>query len=342
MKAIVKFGPNAGDVKYTDMPMPKPEQGRALIKVKNAGICHTDITIINNEYKGRKPVPIPIILGHEGAGIIEELYSTNSCFKKGDRVAFEPLSGCSSCLNCKSGNYNMCTDWDHIGITYNGTFAEYIAIPETSIHKLPDEVSLSEAAVLEPLALTVRSLENIRPVLGDVAAIVGPGPIGLLHVQALKASGCRVIVIGLNQDEYRLKLASLIGADHVINASLTDPVSGVYDYTNGRGADIVIETASSPAALKTAFDLIGVKGRLSSFGLYPEVTIKYLDILRKGITVYGDVAMVSRHFAKAINWLKNKHVSTGHIISETVTLEDGIKAFEKMKLGNVSKIIIEM
>lgn len=342
MKALVKYSNKPGEIKCMDVPKPELECEKALIKMKSAAICHTDVMILNNEYKGRKPVPVPIILGHEGTGIVEEVYSKNCIFKPGDRVAFEPLSGCRRCNNCKKGYTNMCTDWDHIGITCDGTFAEYVAVPERCLHKLPDEISFSDAALLEPMGLTARSIENVKPVLGDIAAVVGPGPIGLVHVQALKASGCKVIVIGLEQDKYRLKVAEELGADLVINGSKINPLEAVNEYTGNQGVDIVIETASSPKALNTALEIAGAKARVSAFGLYPEVTVKFLDILRKGLIIYGDVGMVSRHLEKGINWLKNGDISAKPLISHRFKLEEGAEAFKNIKGGDVIKAIFEM
>ena len=341
MKAVVKYGRKREELACKDVPVPELTYDKVLVKLKSAAICHTDVMIVNGDYKGRKPVPIPIVLGHEGAGVVEQV-SENSSYKAGDRVSFEPLSGCRVCSNCRNGNCNLCTDWAHVGITCDGVFAEYVAIPETSLHILPDEVSFSDAALLEPLGLTARSLENVKPVLGDVAAVIGPGPIGLLHVQALKASGCKVIVIGLEQDKFRLDTAKKLGADLIINASKTDPVKAVNEYTNFLGADIVIETASSPKALCTAIDIIGSKGRLSAFGLYPEATVKFLNILRKGVTIYGDVGMLSRHFEKAIKWLKNADVSTAPLISHRFKLEEAAQAFEALHHAGVIKVIFEM
>ncbi|MGI6777410.1 MAG: zinc-dependent alcohol dehydrogenase [Acetivibrionales bacterium] len=342
MKALVKCSDGPEEIKYKEVPKPELECEKVLVKVKSAAICHTDVMIINNEYKGRKPVPIPLILGHEGAGIVEETYSKNSIFKAGDRVAFEPLSGCRKCNNCKNGYTNMCTDWDHIGITCDGVFAEYVTIPERTIHKLPDEINFSDAALLEPTGLTARSIENVKPVLGDIAAVIGPGPIGLLHVQALKASGCKVIVIGLEQDKYRLKVAEELGADLVINGSKVDPCESVNEYTNCQGVDIVIETASSPKALNTAFEIAGAKARVSAFGLYPEATVKFLNILRKGLTIYGDVGMLPRHFEKGIKWMKNGDILAKPLITHRYKLEEGVEAFRNLKNGNVIKAIFEM
>ncbi len=342
MKAIVKYDGNPGSLAVKDVPVPEPGPGEVLLKIKATGICHTDITILMNEYKGRKPVPIPVILGHEGAGVVAETGPGANCFKKGDRVAFEPLSGCGHCFNCKNGDKNMCTDWEHVGITCDGTFAEYLVVPETSVHLLPDTVSFADAAFLEPIGLTVRSIEHVKPMVGDVAAVVGPGSIGLFHVQALKAAGTKVIVVGLAQDKYRFEIAKTLGADYIINGSEANIQDEVKKITKGRGADIVIETASSPKALVTAYDIVGTRGRISTFGLYPEATIKPIDILRKGVTIYGDVALLTRHFVRAIRWVEDRKVLAEPLITKRFSLDQAREAIDELDKGHTVKVLFEL
>ncbi len=160
------------------MPAPKPGAGQVLIRVKATGLCYTDMSILKGEYKGRKPVPIPVIMGHEASGVVAEVGPGVTTVKAGQRIGFEVLSGCGKCVNCRSGYKNMCTDWHHLGITGDGTFAEYVVQDETLVYPLPDNVDFADAALLEPLSLTVRSLEHVKPFVGESAVIIGPGTVG--------------------------------------------------------------------------------------------------------------------------------------------------------------------
>ncbi|HUI69510.1 MAG TPA: alcohol dehydrogenase catalytic domain-containing protein, partial [Spirochaetia bacterium] len=160
MKAIVKTDQTAGSFAVEDVPVPTAGPGQVLIKVKSTGLCYTDMSILKGEYKGRKPVPIPVIMGHEAAGIVTEVGKGVDTLRAGQRVGFEVLSGCGKCPNCRSGNKNMCTDWSHLGITEDGTFAEYVVQHESLVHPLSDTIDFADAALLEPLSLTVRSLEH--------------------------------------------------------------------------------------------------------------------------------------------------------------------------------------
>ena len=131
----------------------------------------------------------------------------------------------------------MCTSWTHLGITRDGTFAEYLTVPAFAAFKVPDSVSMIDAACIEPINLAVRTFEHIKPQLAETVAIVGPGAIGLFHVQAFKAAGAaKIIVIGLDQDAKRFEMAKNLGADHIINGSKSDVVKEVRDLTGGLGA----------------------------------------------------------------------------------------------------------
>jgi threonine dehydrogenase-like Zn-dependent dehydrogenase len=343
VKAIVKYEDTPGAVKVMDRPKPVVGARDVLIAIKATGICYTDMSIIKGEYKGRKPVPIPVILGHEGSGTVAETGRDANGFKAGERVAFEALNGCGRCLNCRNGFKNMCTDWTHVGITCDGTFAEFLAVPDVMVHKLPDSVSFADAAVLEPLSLVVRSLEHVQPIPGETAVVIGPGSVGLLHLQALKASGVdKVIVIGIEKDRQRFKVAESLGADRIVYSDKEDPVKAVMDATGGLGADVVIETANHPMVWDYMLDIVAARGRISTFGLYPEARIKPLALLRKGATIYGDVALLSRHFIRAIRWLETKKVSGEKLITKRFALDQMEEAFKVFRAGETIKVLFEV
>ncbi|UCF99552.1 MAG: alcohol dehydrogenase catalytic domain-containing protein [Spirochaetaceae bacterium] len=343
MKAIVKTDQKAGSFAVKDIPVPKPKAMEVLIQIKATGLCYTDMSILNGQYKGRKPVPIPMIMGHEGAGIIAEVGAEVSTLEVGQRVGFEALGGCGRCYNCRTGNKNMCTDWNHIGITYDGTFAEYMVIPESLLHVLPDDVEFADAALLEPLGLVVRSIEHIQPVIGESAVIVGPGTVGLLHLQALIAAGVsKLIVVGLDVDKFRFGIAEKLGATHIVNGSKEDPVDAVLNITDGLGADIVVETASSPKVWDFLLDIVAAKGRISPFGLYPESGFKPLALIRKGVTIYGDVAFLQRHFIRAIRWLESGKVSGQALVTKRFSLDQAQEAFDAFKHKETVKCLFEL
>jgi threonine dehydrogenase-like Zn-dependent dehydrogenase len=343
MKAIVKTSAEAMAYAVKDMPAPKPGAGQVLIRVKATGLCYTDMSILKGEYKGRKPVPIPVVLGHEASGVVAEVGAGVTTAKVGQRIGFEVLSGCGKCVNCRSGYKNMCTDWHHLGITCDGTFAEYVVQHETLVYPLPDNVDFADAALLEPLSLTVRSTEHVKPAVGESAVIIGPGTVGLLHLQALKAAGVtKLIVIGLEADKIRFGIAEKLGATQIVNASVENPVDAVMQGTGGKGADILIETASSPKVWDYLLDLMAAHGRMSVFGLYPQAQISPLALIRKGVTIYGDVAFLSRHFMRAIDWLASGKVSGKALVTKRFSLDQAAEAFEAFKNKETVKCLFEV
>lgn len=343
MKAIVKATEQAGSLALVDVPIPEPGPGQVLVQIRSASVCYSDVSILNNKYIGRKPVPIPLVMGHEGSGVIAALGPGVTQCEVGQRVAVEPIAGCGHCSACQTGFKTMCADWRHIGITCNGTFAEYVCVSVEQAHRIPDSLSFAEAALLEPLALVVRSLEQSKPLVGETVAILGPGALGIMHLLAYKAAGAStVILVGLDNDRPRLDIARELGADHVVNIDRQDPVQAILDVTNKRGADIVVETANSPKATQMAFNVAGPRGRVVLFGLYPEATISPVKMLRNGLTVYGDVGAISRQFLTAIRWMESGKVNVRPLISKRFSLTQCVEAFEVLRRCETVKIVFEM
>jgi threonine dehydrogenase-like Zn-dependent dehydrogenase len=343
MKAIIKPNQEAGSLEVKELPIPEPGSGEVLVKMEAAGICYSDVMILTNKYKGRVPVPIPIIMGHEGAGVVVETGKGVVHVKAGDKVGLNPLWGCGRCENCLNGYPNMCMAWRHLGITCDGTFAEYRVLPSFVAYRLPDSVSMIDAAFLEPISLTVRTLDHIKPRLGDTVAIIGPGSIGMFHLQAFKSAGASItIVIGLDQDTKRFEIAQKLGADYIVNGSKEDVVTRVKEMTHGLGADIVVETANHPSTVPLAINLAAAKGRVVLFGLYPEATLSPLTLLRSGLTVMGDVAVVPGQFLRAIRWVEHKKVLAEPLVSRSFRLDQAEEAFGAFHQGDTVKVLFEM
>lgn len=343
MLAVMKTGAEAESLDVRELPIPRPGPGEVLVKMGAAGICYSDVMILKNRYKGRVPVPVPMIMGHEGAGVIAGVGEGVKTLKEGDMVGLIPLWGCGECPHCVSGHPNMCQDWRHLGITCDGTFAEYRAVPSFVACKLPGGISMPDAAVLEPITLAVRTLEHVKPRLGDAVAIIGPGSIGLLHLQAFRSAGASIIiVIGLDQDRTRLQIAKQLGADYVINGSREDVVKRVRELTDGLGCDIVVEAANHPSTVGQAIDLASAYGRVMLFGLYPEATISPLTLMRSGLSVMGDVAGTPQWYQRAIRWVQYKKVLGEPLVSRKFGLDQAKEAFDAFHDGQSVKVLFEM
>jgi len=342
MKAIIKATAEAGSLQVIDVAMPSLGAGDVLVRVHSTGICYTDVSVLKNEYIGRKPVPVPIIMGHEAAGEIVEVGPGVATDRVGQRVALEPIAGCGHCRQCLTGHQNMCTSWEHIGLTRDGTFAEYIALPAKQAHGIADSVSYDVAAMAEPFGLVVRTLEQTRPMVGETVAIVGPGSIGIMHLLAFKAAGAsKIIMVGLTKDEKRFKLAKSLGADHFVRVDTEDAVEAVKAVTGGQGADIVVETASSPKATALAFEIAAPLARVSLFGLYPKAEFSPVQMLRKGITTYSDVAQLTHHFIHSLRIMGGGTIDFKPLVTNR-TIDTAQEGFDIAKAGDAVKVVFNM
>src|SRR5438094_2755491 len=189
MRALIKTGPGVGNLEILDIVPPVPGPGEALVRVGPSGLCGTDLLLYDDAYRGRRrPVPVPLIVGHEASGEVAALGPGTARPAPGTRVGIEAVAGCGHCYHCLRGNYNLCQDWHHIGLTRAGVLAEFVVVSTTSLLPLPDDVMLESAAFLEPLATAVHTVERVKPAPGTSAAIVGPGPLGFLHLLMLQAA----------------------------------------------------------------------------------------------------------------------------------------------------------
>ena len=214
MRALIKTAPGVGNLEILDVLRPVAEAGEALVRVGPSGLCGTDLLLYDGVYRGRnRPVPAPLIVGHEASGVVVALGPGTTWPLPGTRVGIEAVAGCGVCYHCLRGHYNLCQDWHHIGLTRAGVLAEFVVVPTASLLPLPDGVTAESAAFLEPLATAVHTLERVKPPPGISAAIIGPGPLGFLHLQVLQAAGVGPIVMyGQAGDESRLDLAASLGA----------------------------------------------------------------------------------------------------------------------------------
>lgn len=341
MKAVVKTRPEPGFVEVKEIPIPKIKPYEVLVKVHATGMCGTDILLADWNYTGRSPVQTPIILGHEGAGEVVEVGSNVQHLKVGDRVGMEAILGCGHCHQCRRGRANLCPNWDHLGIDFDGTFAEYIAFPAHGTHVLPESISYEEAAFLEPISIIVHAMESNPITAGDTVAIVGPGPLGLFSIQAAKAAGAgKIIVIGTPSDKKRLEIAKQYGADVVLDNGDMDAYQTVKELTNGIGANVVFEAGGTGRSIEQAILVASGEGKVFLMGFGKESTINPLvNIVRQNLMIKGVVASLPHHYETANTWLENKVIDIGPMITHELKFEEIDKGIELMKSKEAGKVL---
>ena len=329
MKAVVKTSAGVGNVEVRDVPEPKPKPDEIKVEVKAAAICGTDIHIYYDEYTNSPPV----VLGHEMSGVIVEVGDNVTMFKAGDRVTSETFRyTCGRCRFCQTGLIGLCPQRLSMGVHVDGAFAKYVLQREESLHGLPDNVDFEAGALCEPMAAAVRAVyERAKILPGDVVIVSGPGPIGLLCLQAVKTLGATVVLCGVAADENRLALGKDLGADFVINVE-TDSLDFVRDITDGLGADAAIECAGASASLDQCIRTVRKGAQLVQVGLFGRDVETNMDkAVIKKLTILPSFTYRHRTWERAIKLLGEGKLKTAPLVSGRFPLTDWERAFETVK-----------
>jgi len=343
VRALIKTARGVGHLEVLDAEAPVPGPGEALVRIASSGLCGTDLLVYDDLYRGRRrPVPCPLILGHEAAGEVVELGVGTAWPAAGTRVGIEAVAGCGHCRYCVRGSYNLCQDWHHIGLTRAGVLAEFVVVAASSLLPLPEEVTLESAAFLEPLATAVHTLDRVKPAPGTTAAIVGPGPLGFLHLQVLQAAGVGPIVMyGQAGDDARLTLAAALGAQTFIG-NRSDIAAHAHDFTGGIGFGLSIEAGGTSSAIHTALDIAAGNGTLVSLGIVRATELDVLQVMRKNLTWVGVVASVRRHFAEAITLIQTRKVRPHELITHDLPLGDALAGFDALRQRGAVKVMFRV
>ena len=330
MKALMKVAKGPGHVEVRDIEKPRlPGADWVLIKIKAAGICATDIHILRDEFARYWP---PVVLGHEFSGEIEEIGGGVTRFSVGDRVVAEPKNGaCGVCDACREGKIHLCVHRRAPGWGVNGAMTDYIVMPEVLVHRIYKEVPYDVAALAEPLAVAVYEVtERARVECSDFVVVTGAGPIGILAAFVAKSCGAhRVVMTGMEKSEaVRFPVALSLGVDEVINVERQDPVKKVLEMTQGKGADLVIETSGSNPAIVQIVDMAKTCGRICAIGLGAEdmARIKWNSAMFKALDLHFNFSSSYSSWDKALKLM----ASTPYDLSRLITHRTGIEEWERV------------
>lgn len=324
MRAAVLVKPGQFEVREVSRPAPRASE--VLIRITRTGICGTDMHIFHGNYAADA---LPMIPGHEFTGQIEALGSEVSGLKQGQSVVVDMNIGCTRCYWCRRGEVLNCPEMQQLGITMDGAFAEFIAVPARLVIPAPDHVAPGILALTEPLACVVRAARKARVSFGQSALVIGAGPIGNLHVQLLRTIGAAPIIV-TDRSPTRVQMAMDCGAD----IGISDPAkleAAVLDATAGRGADLVIESVGSAGLYQQALGLMRKGGHLAAFGLTGPDTPLSLDILTTILqenSIKGSVAGIGEDMHDALTLLSHGRIDCGPFTGADYPLERIQAAFD--------------
>jgi L-iditol 2-dehydrogenase len=339
MKAVVKTAPGDGHVEVLDIPEPEVAAGQVKIAVRAAGICGTDLHILHDEFKS---IP-PVVLGHEVSGEVAAVGDGVERVRPGDRVTTETyFSTCGICRFCRAGRINLCPYRRSIGSAVNGGFTSYLIVPERNVHVLPEGVSYLAGALTEPLACVVHgALELPRLLPGDLAVIAGPGAIGLLTLQVVRAAGARAVMLGTDADAHRLRMASELGAETVLNVQQDDYRAAIDELTGGAGADLVYECSGAGPAAGMLLELVRRGGQYAQIGLFGKTVEWNLDeVCYRELSVTGSNASVPSAWNRALDLMATGVVQTEPLVSEVFPITEWREAFDVFERRSALKTVL--
>jgi threonine 3-dehydrogenase len=340
MLAVVKPKAAPG-AEIREVKVPGFGRNDVLVKVKVASICGTDLHIYEWDRWAQGRIHPPLIPGHEFCGEVVAFGDEVTTVKEGDFVSAEMHVACGKCLQCRTGEAHICQNVKIIGVDADGAFAEYVVIPESNIWKLDPAIPKEYASILDPLGNAVHTV-----LAGEIAArtvaITGCGPIGLFAIAVARAVGASQ-VFAIEVNEHRRKIASEMKADVTIDPSKEDARAIISERTDGAGADVVLEMAGHPDAIRTAFDVVRRGGRISLLGLTSKpISLNFSEeIIFKGITIQGiNGRRMYQTWYQMTALLKAGKLDLHPVITDRIAMKDFSTAMERLKAGQASKILI--
>jgi L-iditol 2-dehydrogenase len=340
MKALLLS--NYKHLELADLPVPAPAPDEVLIRVAACGICGSDVHGYDGSSGRRIP---PIVMGHEAAGIISAVGSSVKNFAPGDRVTFDSTVYCGACPNCLRGDINLCDNRQVLGVSCSdyrraGAFAEFVVVPARILHGLPENLPFEEAAMLEAVAVAIHAvnLAHLQPT--DTALVIGAGTIGILTLQAVRATGCkRVFVTDVDLD--RLNFAKQLGATETLLSDETLQ-SNILQLTNNQGVDVALECVGRNETVAAAIDATRKGGTVVLVGnITPNVNLPLQKVVSRQIRLQGSCAS-SGEYPRAIELLASGAIKVKPLITAIAPLEEGASWFERLyhREPNLLKVVL--
>jgi L-iditol 2-dehydrogenase len=317
-----------------DFAVPVLQSDEVLVRVRACGICGSDVHGMDGSSGRRIP---PLIMGHEAAGEIAQVGNGVTGWEAGGRVTFDSTVYCGDCWYCRRGKINLCENRRVLGVSCadyrrHGAFAEYVAVPQRILYRLPDNLSFEQAAMVEAVSVAMHAVKRTPLSDGASVVVVGTGMIGLLVVQILRVAGCKQIV-AIDLEENKLQLAKKLGATHTVKANESDLLEKIRALTEGRGADAAFEVVGLSPTVKTAIESVRKGGSVTLVGnLRPQVDLPLQAVVTRELTLIGTCSSAGEYPA-CLDLIASGKINVTEFISATPPLEEGASWFERLYAG---------
>lgn len=314
-----------------DMPAPACGADDVLIRVAACGICGSDVHGYDGASGRRIP---PIVMGHEAAGLIEQVGSDVKDYAVGDRVTFDSTVYCGTCEYCGRGEVNLCDNRQVLGVSCgdyrrHGAFAELVAVPARILYRLPEGFAFEEAAMLEAVSVALHGVRTAQVKAGSSALVIGAGMIGLLTAQAARAAGCAEVLIA-DVDADRLALAREVGIPETLQLTGQALVDEILRRTEGRGMDVALEAVGRAETVHAAIECVRRGGTVSLIGnIQPEVPIPLQRVVTREIRLQGSCASAGE-YPEAIRLVANGAILVKPLITAVAGLEEAAAWFKRL------------
>jgi L-iditol 2-dehydrogenase len=340
MKALVKYEPGVGNVELREVEEPRCGDEQIKIEVSYCGVCGTDLHVYEDTFRNYPPV----ILGHEFSGRAVEIGSNVRHVALGDPVAVLPASAvvCGNCAFCRTGHFMFCSSRRGMGHGINGAFAKYAVVRKDQAYKVPQHLTLAEAALSEPFAAAVQAVTEITNVrLGDVVLISGPGPIGLFCLKLLVAEGIKTIVAGTSEDTLRLETAQRLGADAIVDTGREKISDVVAEETRAAGVDVAFECAGAGQSARNCLQALKPLGQYTQVGIFgSDISIDFDLIFYKQLRVAGSVAYSILTWERLLKIFDQRAVKLDDLITHNMPLEQWRDAFDLCLNKQAIKVLL--
>jgi 2-desacetyl-2-hydroxyethyl bacteriochlorophyllide A dehydrogenase len=338
MKAIVKQAAAPG-IEIVDMAIPEVGDADILLKVLAGSLCGSDVHIYEWT-AGYEWVPMPVVLGHEYVGEVVKIGSKVKGLAVGERITTLPMMPCGECDYCQMGKVDSCRKLFVLGLTRNGAFAEYMLVKSgAEVLKIPDTLASEIASLCEPLSIGLKAIDlsGIKP--GQTAAVLGPGPIGLLMVALLKAAGAGYIAItGTGVDKLRLDIARQLGADDVIDVEQADPVAQI-EKAAGK-LDFVFEATGIPQTIPQGLAMLKKGGKMLVAGIHAQkASIDPIDLVRQSKSLIGVYGYDREIWTRALRLMSTGKINLAPIITHRLPFSKGQEGFDLAVSRKAAKVV---